>query len=88
LDLAEIVYSHHERWDGTGHPRHLKGTEIPLISRIISIAETYERILTKEGIPTEESKRKAIEYIKEGAGKQFDPLIAEFFVQMMEVEEP
>ncbi|AGL02854.1 diguanylate cyclase [Desulfoscipio gibsoniae] len=84
LDLAEYVYSHHESWDGSGYPRGLKGEQIPLIARIISIAETYERVLNRGNLSILESKKKAIETIKEGAGKQFDPAIAELFAQMMD----
>jgi len=84
LDLAEYVYNHHERWDGKGYPKGLKGEEIPQISRIISIAETYERVLRREAVSNPESKEKAIQIIKDGAGKRFDPKIAELFVQMME----
>jgi len=84
LDLAEYVYSHHESWDGSGYPRGLKGEQIPLIARIISIAETYERVLNRGNLSISESKRKAIETIKKGAGKQFDPAIAELFAQMMD----
>jgi len=84
LDLAEFVYSHHERWDGSGYPRGLKGEQIPLISRIISIVETYDRVFNREELPMDERKRKAIEVIKEGAGKQFDLIIADLFVQMIE----
>ncbi|MBN2253756.1 MAG: diguanylate cyclase, partial [Kosmotogaceae bacterium] len=47
LDLAEYAYSHHERWDGKGYPRGLEGEQIPLISRIISVAEAYERVLNR-----------------------------------------
>lgn len=84
VDLAEDVYNHHERWDGKGYPRGLKGEEIPLISRIISVAETYERVLRREAVFNSDSKEKAIQVIKDGAGKQFDPAIAELFAQMME----
>ncbi len=83
VDLAEYIYSHHERWDGTGYPRGLKGEDIPLISRIISIVETYERVLNKSEISMEERKRSAIEVIRKGAGSQFDPHIAELFIQML-----
>lgn len=82
LDLAEYVYSHHERWDGSGYPRGLKGEQIPLLSRILSIAEVYERALNGTDIPISERTQKAIEAIKDGAGKQFDPQIVEVFAQM------
>ncbi len=84
LDLAEYVYSHHERWDGNGYPRGLKGEQIHIIARIISITEVYERVLNKGTLSIEERKSAAIKVIKEGAGTQFDPEIAELFAQMME----
>lgn len=83
VDIAEYVYSHHERWDGEGYPRGLKGEEIPLISRIISITESYERALNSEGISN--SKENAIKVIREGAGTRFDPSIVEIFVKLVKV---
>lgn len=79
IDLAEYIYSHHERWDGTGYPRGLKGEQIPLISRVILVAETYDRVLNRGGIPTEERKQVALEYIEKGSGSRFDPKIVEIF---------
>jgi HD-GYP domain-containing protein (c-di-GMP phosphodiesterase class II) len=61
--LAEYVYNNHERWDGKGYPNGLKGEEIPQISRIISIAETYERVLRREGGSSPEGKKKALQVI-------------------------
>lgn len=84
LDLAEYVYSHHERWDGTGYPRGLEEEQIPLISRIISIVETYERALNRGEVSMEERKEKAIKVIREGAGMRFDPQIANLFCKMIE----
>lgn len=86
LDLAEYIYSHHERWDGAGYPRGLKGEQIPLISRIVSIAETYERVLFSGDLPLPERRRNAIEVIRQGSGKQFDPEIVNTFVTMMDEE--
>ena len=60
--------------------------QIPLMARIISVVETYERVLNRGDISVSESKKKAIETIKYGAGKQFDPMIAELFVQMIDEE--
>lgn len=82
LDLAEYVYGHHERWDGAGYPRGLKGEQIPLISRIIHVAETYDRILRRGNLPLEEGKKKALDILKSRAGAQHDPKIVELFIQM------
>ncbi|MDD4324296.1 MAG: HD domain-containing protein [Eubacteriales bacterium] len=84
LDLAEYVYSHHEKWDGSGYPRGLKGEQIPLISRIIAVAETYERVLNKGDFPLRDRKKAALDVIKKSAGTQFDPQIAVLFTQMIE----
>ncbi len=87
LDLAEYVYGHHERWDGTGYPRGLKGEQIPLLSRIISVVETYDRVLNRGGPPLKERKSAALDVIGKGAGTQFDPQIAVVFTQMMTKDE-
>lgn len=86
LDLAEYVYNHHERWDGKGYPRGLKEDQIPMMSRIISIAEIYERASNKDDLSHEDRKKKAIEAIKEGSGTQFDPNVVEIFVRIMNDE--
>lgn len=82
LALANGVYGHHERWDGSGYPKGLKGAEIPLISRIIGVAEAYEQIRNK-GNYSEKSKAEALNVIQNGAGTLFDPQIAESFLRMM-----
>lgn len=87
LDLAEYVYGHHERWDGTGYPRGLKGEQTPLLSRIISVVEIYDRVLSSGGLPLKERKIAALQVIKDGAGTQFDPQLAEIFVQMIKNKE-
>lgn len=84
LDLAEYVYGHHERWDGTGYPRGLKGEQIPLISRIIAAVETYERVLNRDDSPLNERKLKALKVIREGSGTQFDPDIVEKLLSVIE----
>ncbi len=83
LDLAEYVYNHHERWDGEGYPRGLKGEQIPLISRVISITETFDRVLCRGNQKADEREKTALHVIEEGAGNRFDPEIAGLFVQMI-----
>ena len=83
LDLAEYVYGHHERWDGNGYPRGVKGAQIPLLSRIISVVETYERVLNRGELTLSDRKLAALDVIKIGAGTQFDPQIADLFVNLM-----
>lgn len=84
LDLAEGVYCHHEKWDGQGYPKGLKGEEIPLLSRIIAIAEVYDRVLGRADDATLPNQIKALQEIINGAGSQFDPNIAALFIGMME----
>ena len=88
LDIAEYVYSHHEKWDGSGHPKGLQGEQIPLMSRIIAIAEAYDRALHSEIRPVEDRAQAAVQFIKDGAGTRFDPQIAEIFVQTLEQKVP
>lgn len=83
LDLADYVYNHHERWDGSGYPKGLKGEEIPLISRIITIADAFERIYFKLDDPPKERKAKAIETFEKDVGTYFDPLLSSIFIQMV-----
>ena len=84
LDIADAVYSHHERWDGLGYPQGLKAEEIPLFSRIISLAEAYERRM--HGFERDNPKKReaVIRYIRENAGKRFDPELVEVFVQVLQ----
>ena len=84
VDLAEYVYNHHERWDGTGYPRGLKGAQIPLASRIISIVETYDRILNRGDKPVDKRKADAVETINRAAGTQFDPLLTKLLSEVIE----
>lgn len=84
LVLAEPVYSHHERWDGSGYPRALKGTQIPLLARIISIAEVYDRVRSGQEGDQMASEQRAKTVIAEGAGTQFDAELATRFLKLLE----
>jgi HD-GYP domain-containing protein (c-di-GMP phosphodiesterase class II) len=79
--LAEIVLAHHERWDGTGYPKGLKGEEIPLKARILSVVDAYDSMTSYRPYRKEKNKAEAVEEIRNNAGTQFDPRIAELFVE-------
>lgn len=79
--IAECILSHHERWDGTGYPHGIKGEEIPLLARIIAVADAYDAMTEDRPYRKAMSKEEACEEIKKYAGIQFDPVIAELFLQ-------
>lgn len=82
VDLAEGILNHHEKWDGSGYPRGLKGEEIPILARIISVAEAFDKLTNPHG-NNPRSKREAIEEIAKEAGKSFDPDIVNILVNMI-----
>lgn len=77
-----VACYHHERWDGKGYPEGLKGTQIPLAARIMSIADVYDALGTKRVYKDAFPQEKCVEIIKEGSGKQFDPVIVEAFLEV------
>jgi len=79
-----IAVSHHERWDGTGYPYELKGTEIPLLGRIMAIIDVYDALVSERPYKKAFSHQEAVEIIMEGSGKHFDPLIADVFNRINE----
>jgi len=81
--IAEEIFHHHERWDGTGYPDGLKGDEIPLLSRIISIVDAYDVMTAGRPYKNAMTKEEALKEIEECAGSQFDPELAENFIEMM-----
>ncbi len=80
-DIAEIVLSHHERWDGKGYPRGISEKEIPLASRIIAIADSFDAMSNDRTYKNKISYPEAIEEIKRCSGTQFDPELVEIFVE-------
>lgn len=81
--LAEYVLSHHERWDGKGYPRGLKGEEIPLLARLISIVDAFDAMTGYRTYRSPLSEEDAIEEIRKNAGTQFDPHMVNVFIKSM-----
>ena len=80
----EIAFNHHEKWDGSGYPRGLKGEEIPLSARIIALADVYDALTTKRFYKEAYSHEKAREMILRLKGKHFDPDITNAFTAVAE----
>ena len=81
IKLAEIIaLTHHERWDGSGYPKGLKGSKIPLIGRIAAIADVFDALTSKRPYRIKPfSLEEAFNYIKEGRGRHFDPKVVDAF---------
>jgi adenylate cyclase len=83
LSLAkEIVYTHHERWDGKGYPEGLRGEDIPVAGRIISVVDVYDATTTRTLYRPPMSHERAITYIVSGQGSHFDPAVVEALVRV------
>jgi HD-GYP domain-containing protein (c-di-GMP phosphodiesterase class II) len=79
----DIPYCHHERWDGTGYPRGLKGKEIPISARIFLIVDVWDAMTNdrpyRKAIPQDD----VIKYLRSESGKLFDPQILEVFIRIV-----
>jgi PAS domain S-box-containing protein len=80
----EIPYAHHERWDGSGYPRGLKGEEIPLAARIFAVVDIWDALLYERVYRNAWPEDKVIEYLKSTAGIELDPAIVEKFLELVE----
>ena len=81
LQLAEeIAITHHERWDGTGYPRALKEEEIPLVGRIVAIADVFDALTHERPYKEAWTEEEAIAELERQKGRQFDPRVVEAFL--------
>ncbi|PGT79786.1 hypothetical protein COD11_22020 [Bacillus sp. AFS040349] len=81
--ILDCVLYHHERFDGRGYPNQLKGNDIPLSARIIAIVDSYDAMTSKRLYRNEFTKEEALNEIKKHKGTQFDPEIAEVFINII-----
>ena len=77
----DIPYCHHEKWDGSGYPRGLKGEEIPLAARIFSIVDVWDALTSDRPYRNAWPAEKAIQYVREQKGKHFDPHVTDLFLK-------
>ena len=82
-DALDIPLCHHERWDGKGYPRGLKGEEIPLAARIFAVVDVWDAITTDRPYRLGWSKEAAIQHIRSESGRHFDPVVVENFLALI-----
>jgi putative nucleotidyltransferase with HDIG domain len=83
LPALDIPYCHHEKWDGTGYPRGLKGEEIPLAARIFAIVDVFDALTSDRPYRPAWTTKEAVVYIHEQAGIHFDPQVVNAFLRLI-----
>jgi HD-GYP domain-containing protein (c-di-GMP phosphodiesterase class II) len=84
----EIPYCHHEKWDGSGYPRGLKGEEIPLEARIFSVIDVWDAMRSHRSYRNAIPENQVIEYLYTESGRSFDPQVIKAFFEMMKFKVP
>jgi response regulator RpfG family c-di-GMP phosphodiesterase len=78
LQLAAIIaLRHHERWDGTGYPDGIRGTQIPLAARIAAVSDVFDALISKRPYKRAWTTDEALSVIRKSAGSHFDPMVVE-----------
>jgi PAS domain S-box-containing protein len=80
-DALRIPYAHHEKWDGTGYPRGLSGTQIPLEARLFAIVDNWDALTSDRPYRKKWTEEKTLQYIRDQSGKHFDPQLVEIFLR-------
>ena len=81
LEIAkQIVYCHHEKWDGSGYPQGLVGDAIPIPARLMALADVYDALISKRVYKDGMSHERAVALIVEGRGQHFDPDVVDAFL--------
>gem|GEM_PF-649712 len=81
ITIADFILCHHERWDGSGYPQGIAGDDIPLLSRVLAVTDSYDAMTQDRPYRKAMPKEAAVAEIRKNAGTQFDPKIAEIFVE-------
>lgn len=83
-EAARIALTHHERWDGTGYPHGLRGTDIPLSGRIAALADVFDAITSRRVYREPASFGEALEFVRAQKGQQFDPAVVDAFLSSLD----
>jgi HD-GYP domain-containing protein (c-di-GMP phosphodiesterase class II) len=78
----DIPYCHHEKWDGTGYPRGLKGEEIPMTARLFAIVDVWDALTSDRPYRPAWSEDQALAYLRDQSGRHFDPQVVDLFFQV------
>jgi HD-GYP domain-containing protein (c-di-GMP phosphodiesterase class II) len=84
--VRELILSHHERWDGTGYPRRLRGQEIPLGARILAVVDAYDSMISGRPYRPPRSREEVLAELRSEAEKQFDPEVVEALARVLAEE--
>jgi putative nucleotidyltransferase with HDIG domain len=84
----DIPYCHHERWNGSGYPRGLKGEEIPKAARIFAVVDVYDALINDRRYRKAWPKEQVLAYLREKKGIEFDPTVVDSFIELLEEESP
>ncbi len=82
-EIANFILSHHERWDGKGYPKGLKGDEISIQARIIAVSEAYDAMISENSYKKALSQKEALEELERCSGTQFDPEVVKVFLEQV-----
>jgi HD-GYP domain-containing protein (c-di-GMP phosphodiesterase class II) len=83
----DIPYCHHEKWDGSGYPRGLKGEDIPFSARVFAVVDVWDALLYDRPYREAWTRQRVLNHIKEMAGTRFDPKVAQEFLRMIAEDE-
>jgi putative nucleotidyltransferase with HDIG domain len=81
-EVVDAAYAHHERWDGTGYPRGLKGTDIPISARIVALADVVDALSSKRAYRPALPAVAVREHVSAAAGTQFDPSVVDAYLSL------
>jgi putative two-component system response regulator len=80
----DIPYNHHEKWDGSGYPRALKGEDIPMAARLFAVADVWDALISNRPYRDAWAEKQALNYIREQSGKHFEPQVVELFFRVID----